>query len=430
MAIQQKLGYQPRDEPATTPSMTADQTRIAYLTGTYPKASHTFILREAEALRGHGINVTTCSIRKPGPEEIIGPEEEAARDSTFYVLAAAKNPVRLVQTHLKLLLSAPARYLSTLALSWRMRGPGARAALYQLFYFAEAALLARELQRRGIEHIHNHFSDSSCTVALLTSRLSSIPFSFMMHGPAEFVEAPRWRLDIKIAEASFVTCISHFCRSQGMIYAAPEHWDKMHIVHCGIEPERYGKAQAEERDGNTLIFVGRLAAVKGVPMLLDAFQDLRSEHPDLKLILVGDGPDRAWIERRIAKLGLGSVVQMTGYQSQAEVANHLQQSDIFVLPSFAEGVPVVLMEAMASGLPVVTTRIAGIPELVHDGENGFVVPPGHVSALAQRINELLKSETKRKHFGLAGKAHVQKNYCIENEAKLLAQLIHQSLRKS
>ncbi|MEM9097664.1 MAG: glycosyltransferase family 4 protein [Pseudomonadota bacterium] len=407
--------------------MTKPPTRIAYLTGTYPKASHTFILREAAGLRDHGFDITTFSIREPAAAEIIGPEEAEAQSKTFYVLSNAMRPTTLIGAHLKGLFRAPIRYLSTLAQAWRMRGPGARAALYQLFYFAEAVVLAQELNRRQIRHLHNHFSDSSCTVAMLASRLAQIPFSFMMHGPNEFVEAPRWRLDLKIAEAAFVTCISHFCRSQGMIYAAPEHWAKMHIVHCGIETERYEKNDITDRTGKTLVFVGRLVAVKGVPILLDTLARLKPEHPDLKLILIGDGPDSSWIEDRIRELELDETVQLTGYQSQTEVAEHLARADILVLPSFAEGVPVVLMEAMASGLPVITTRIAGIPELVHDGMNGFVVPPGDIEALRDRIGKLLKEPETGVRFGKAGREHVAREYNITSEAGWLAQILQHNL---
>lgn len=400
--------------------------RIAYLTGEYPKVSHTFILREAEALRGLGLDVLTCSVRRTGPENLTGPEERAAAASTFYLIAAAKNPLRLIGDHAAALVRAPGRYLRTLALAWRTRPPGLRAALYQLFYFAEAAVLAAELRRRKVEHLHNHFANSSCTVAMLTAGLSGLPYSFMMHGPAVFFEAPRWRLDEKIARARFVACISHFCRSQGMIWAAPGHWDRMHIVHCGVEPGRYGRnpgRDAERAPGKRLVFVGRLAAVKGVPVLLEALARLRADDPEVTLTLVGDGPERGWIEARIAALGLAGAVTVTGYLGQGEVAAELAGSDIFVLPSFAEGVPVVLMEAMATGLPVVTTRIAGIPELVEDGVSGLVVPPGDAAGLAGALATLLADPALRDRMGAAGRAHVVAEHDIAKEAAWLGEIL-------
>ena len=395
--------------------------RIAYLTGEYPKVSHTFIQREAEAVAAHGHEVLTCSIRGVGSEHLTGPEERHAAETTFYVVPAAKNPVRLLGAHLRLLLRAPGRWFSTLGLAWRTRAPGLKAALYQLFYFAEAGLLAEHLRARKIDHLHNHFANSSCTVAMLTHGLSGIPYSFMMHGPAVFFEIAKWRLDEKIARAAFVACISHFCRSQGMIEASPDHWGRMHIVHCGVDPARYDRALTG--DGTRLVFVGRLAAVKGVPVLLDALARLRSTGRQVTLTLVGDGEDRAWIEARIKALDLGDAVTITGYQSQEAVAGHLAASDVFVLPSFAEGLPVVLMEAMAARLPVVTTRIAGIPELVEDGQNGFIVPPGDAEGLAGRLASLLDDADMRARFGAAGRARVLAEHDIAHEAAWLARII-------
>ena len=171
--------------PAETPSG-PQPSRIAYLTGEYPRVSHTFIQREAEGLRGLGLDVTTCSVRRVHPENLTGPEERAAEASTFYLLAAAKNPLRLLRDHAAALIRAPGRYLRALALAWRTRPPGLKAALYQLFYFAEAGVLAAELRRRGVEHLHNHFADSSCTVAMLAAGIAGLPYSFTMHGPTEF----------------------------------------------------------------------------------------------------------------------------------------------------------------------------------------------------------------------------------------------------
>lgn len=403
--------------------------RIAYLTGEYPRVSHTFILREAEALRAHGLEVLTCSIRRVHPENLTGPEEQQAERTTFYILATARNPLRLLRDHLSALAASPRRYFEALALAIRTSSPGPKALLYQLFYFAEAGVLAGELRRRGIQHLHNHFGDSSCSVAMLAGTISGIPFSFTLHGPAVFFEAHKWRLDEKIARAAMVACISHFCRSQGMIWAEPRHWGKMQIVHCGVEPARYDAVRGS-RSGKRLVFVGRMAAVKGVPVLLDAMAALRRNDPDVELTLVGDGPDRPWLERRIVELGLEGAVTITGYLSQAAVADRLAASDIFVLPSFAEGVPVVLMEAMASRLPVVTTRIAGIPELVEDGVSGFVVPPGEPAVLAKRIEALVRDPELRQRMGEAGRAKVVAEFDIQKESAHLLDLLVRSANRS
>lgn len=403
------------DKPAAPPI-------VAYLTGEYPRVSHTFIQREVAALRELGVDVRTCSIRTTGAADRTGEEEREAARSTFYVLRAARNPLTLIRAHLLALLRGPRRYLAAFALAVRLAPPGAAALAWQMFYFAEAGVLADWMRRNGIGHLHNHFADSSCTVALLASHLSGVPFSFTMHGPTEFFAVERWRLDEKIARAAFVACISHFCRSQMMLFSSPDQWDKLHIVHCGIIPERYGR-DASRTSGKRLVFVGRLAAAKGVPVLVDAFREVLRRHPDATLTLVGDGPERPLIEARATEAGISDALEITGYLSQSAVADRLGEGDVFVLPSFAEGLPVVLMEAMASGLPVVATRIAGVSELVEDGVSGLLVPPGDATALAGAICRLFGDAALRERLAAAGRQTVAAEFDGRIEAKKLRQLI-------
>jgi len=395
---------------------------IAYLTGEYPRATDTFIQREVMALRDLGIEVNTCSIRKTGAEHLVGEEQRNEAENTFYVLNAAKKPLRVLGVHFKGLASSPKRYLRAIALAWRSSSPGIKAHLYQLFYFAEAVVLADHLQKQGVTHLHNHIATASCSVAMLASEVSGIPYSFTLHGPDIFFEPHRWRLDLKIEKARFVACISDFCRSQAMAFSAPAHWSKLHIAHCGVEPERY-ESDAEKQDhGPHLTFVGRLAAVKGLPVLFDALPQILQDFPDLKVTLIGDGPERAQLEQDVQNAGLGNVVEFAGYRSQSDVADMLQQTDMLVLPSFAEGVPVVLMEAMAARIPVVTTQIAGIPELVENGVSGMLVPPGDTDAFAQAINALLADKTLRLQMGQAGRTKVIDAFNISNEAAWLAEI--------
>ncbi|GGX48603.1 colanic acid biosynthesis glycosyltransferase WcaL [Tateyamaria omphalii] len=394
--------------------------KLAYLTGEYPRASDTFIQREVAALRELGHEVVTCSIRRTGPEHLVGPEQRAEHARTFQVLQTAKNPVTLIRAHLRWM-KTPGRYLSALRLSWSTAPKGVRGRLFQLFYFAEAGVLAAHLADEGVEHLHNHIAKASCTVAMLVNALSGLPYSFTIHGPDIFFEPHHWRIDQKAANARFVACISEFCRSQLMCFSDANHWSRFHIVHCGIDPERY--ADPPSHDGHRLLFVGRLAGVKGVPVLFDAIGRLRDLHPELHLTLIGDGPDRASLEARARAEGLNDVVSFLGYQSQDEVAAELARTDVFVLPSFAEGVPVVLMEAMAAQVPVVTTQIAGVPELVEDGKNGRLVAPGDADALVEALSELLSEPDKRRSLGAAGRSKVSVGYDMRKEAAWLSQII-------
>ncbi len=391
---------------------------IAYLTGEYPRATDTFIQREVAALRGHGFTVQTCSIRKTGPEHIVGPEQAEEQAGTFHVLNSLKTLYGLKAQFRAM--KAPGRYLRALALAWRTAPKGVKGRLYNLIYFAEAAALAAKMQDAGIVHLHNHIAKASCTVAMLASELSEIPYSFTLHGPDIFFAPDHWRLDEKIKRADFVACISDFCRSQAMLYSDRAHWDKLHIVHCGIDPARYASSAQATTD---LLFVGRLAAVKGVPILLDAMVELQKTHPDLTLTLIGDGPERAQLEAEARDMGLASALTFAGYRSQDEVAEALARCRAMVLPSFAEGVPVGLMEAMAAGKPVVATQVGGVGELVTDRVSGRIVPPGNPQALAEAIKDVLQNGPE---MGAKGRDKVTTDFDINQEAAWLGVLIYAS----
>lgn len=396
--------------------------RIAYLTGEYPRATDTFIQREVAGLRDLGVDVHTFSVRRPGIEQLVGEEQKAEFDRTTYLLPP--NWIQLIGSHFKLMGSG--RYLRSLKLAWKTRQPGLRGSLYQLFYFLEAGILARQIQLRQIQHLHNHLATSSGTVAMLAAELGGFTFSFTLHGPYIFFEPYQWHLADKIDRALFVCCISHYCRSQGMIFGSIDSWKRMHIIHCGIDPALF-EPVTHQGIGNRLLYVGRLAAVKGLPILLESLAKLVSNYPDLELTVVGDGGDREPLEALTDSLGLRSHVKFLGYQSQIEVRQHLQKTDAFVMASFAEGVPVVLMEAMAAGVPVVATQIAGVSELVEPGINGYLVPAGDAETLADRIEDLVQSAELRSRFGTAGRAKVTSEFNIKTEVTRLHQLMSRAL---
>ena len=394
---------------------------MAWLTGEYIRVSHTFIQREVAALRDMGFDLRTFSIRRTGPENLVGPEQQEEAARTFYVLEAASRPRTALGAHAAALRRSPATWVRTLRAAWATAPEGFRGKIYNLIYFHEAVVLAEELRRQAVVHLHNHFAMGSCTVARLAASLAGVTWSFTLHGPDDLAEAHRWRLDDKVAQADFVICISSFARSQVMLHSSQAHWPKLHVVHCGVEPSRYERPRTSETD--RLLFVGRLAAQKGVPVLLAALARARVVRPNLTLRLIGDGPDRAALEAQALALGLGDAVTFLGYRSQEDVAEFLSEASALVLPSFAEGVPVVLMEAMAAGLPVVTTRIAGIPELVEDGVAGRVVAPGEEEALAQAIMDVTESAVAAARMGAAGRARVLAEFNLRTEARGLARLV-------
>lgn len=394
---------------------------IAYLASEYPMISHTFIIREVLALRRLGLNIQTCSIRRPDPRSFTGHDEQEAYRETFFVQAAAKSPLRLIKAHLRAISRAPGRWLSALRLSWQARGLGAKSALWQLFYLLEAGVLADYLLSRGVSHLHVHFANSGGSVAMLASEMTGIPYSLTIHGPDELLAPVQNSLGLKIAKASFVACITHFCRSQAMWFSEQSHWHKLKIVHCGVNPALYGQTQ-REGFGKNLLFIGRLGPVKGATLLLDAFAALRGRHPDARLTLVGDGPSRAALEAQARALGIADVTHFTGYLSQNDVSGKLGEADMLALPSFAEGLPVVLMEALAAGIPVIASQIAGIPELVRNGETGFVVPAGDVEALTVRLDQLMSDPDLCRRMGEAGRKLVRSEHDVAREAKWLARI--------
>jgi glycosyltransferase involved in cell wall biosynthesis len=401
--------------------MTSDPLQaIGYLISEYPAVSHTFIQREIEGLRAHGVAVVTYSIREPLAESLRGAVERCEHEGTFYIFPRLKSPLALLSSHARSFIQAPGRYLSALRLALRTRSAGFKALIYQLAYFAEAGILAAQVRKDDVTHLHVHFANAGCTVGMLAAEMCGRPFSFTMHGPTEFFDVYRLALPEKLERAAFVACISHFCRSQLMLFSDKSHWDKFHIIHCALDPDMY--ENEDPKDRHHVLFVGRMAGVKGVPLLLQSIADLRADLPALKAILVGDGPEQRELVVRAEGLGLQDVVRFTGYQTQQEVAEYMKAADVFVLASFAEGLPVVLMEALASATPVIATRIAGVGELVEDGVHGRLVAPGDQRGLTEALRELLEDDKARLAMGQAGPGKIRAEFDTKTEAGKLAAL--------
>ncbi|WP_295045175.1 glycosyltransferase [uncultured Paracoccus sp.] len=393
---------------------------IVYLTGLYPAVSHTFILREVTALRALGLRVTTCSVNRPQPAQMIGPAEQAAARTTFYLLDHARGPSAFLAAA-GWAMRRPVRVARVLGI---LRHSGARGIgrhLRQLAYLAEGIVLARFLDRCGAKRIHNQLGMASASVSLYASVLAGIPFSFTLHGPDDFFADPSRQMAVKIAHADVVACISAFCRDQARQLCDNRHWHKLHIVRCGIDPASYRHADRTPPLRH-LLFVGRLVPVKGVSVLIRAFGGIARDVPQAVLTIVGDGPERAGLQRLVSHLGLQDRIRFTGARTQQQVAAHMAEADLFVLPSFAEGLPVVLMEAMASGLPVIATDIAGIPELVQDNATGRLVAAGDEAQLAQAIRDCLADPKPALEMAGRGQAHALASHDMWQQARVLADL--------
>jgi len=404
----------------------ASLVKIAYLTSHYPAVSHTFVLREVNALRRLGAEIATFSIRRVGADQLLADADRVAFESTYAILPPSWT--RLIGTHVKLAATAPKAYLSTLTMALRDAPPGLRGPLWQFFYFVESVELWRECRRRGIRHIHTHLANVAADVAMLAAHLGSEvdskrpwSWSFTMHGPTEFSDVRRFRLAEKIRRAQFVVCISDYARSQLMALSDPALWDRLHVVHCGIPLEQFTNSQSKDagQGAPSILFLGRLVPEKGQAVLLQAVARLAERGHIVNLILAGGGPSRVGLERLAERLGIGSRSAFPGAVGQEEIHALYADASIFCVPSFAEGVPGVLMEAMAMRLPVVSTRIAGIPELVDDGETGLLVSPGRPDELADALERLLKDPSLCSRMGSRAREKVIREFNTDRSAEQL-----------
>jgi glycosyltransferase involved in cell wall biosynthesis len=395
--------------------------KLAYLVSRYPFVSHVFILREVLALRRAGAGIDTFTIRKPGAHEVLSEDDRAASASTYAIVPP--KPVALAGAHLRALLGRPRRYLSTLRLAVALRGAGPRALLWQLFYFGEAALMWRECERRGIRHIHAHHANVASDVALLASHLGGErwSWSFTMHGSTEFFDVREHRLAQKVELAHFVVCVSHHGRSQLMSLVSTPHWDKLRVVHCGVDLSLF-HPDDERSGGHSLevLTVGRTVPVKGQALLVEAVAALARRGLEIRLTIVGDGPELPALRAQAERLDVSDQVTFAGAVGQDEIRSYYAEADVFALPSFAEGIPVVLTEAMAMGLPVVASRITGIPELVEEGVSGVLVVPGRADQLTDALAHLVSEPPdRRRAMGRAGQEKVAREFDLETTAQEL-----------
>lgn len=397
---------------------------VAYLVSRYPAVSHTFILREVQGLRALGLRVEVASVNAPDrlPERMSDGEREEA--ATTYglkrhglrgalaalVWAAATRPLALLRT-----------LREAIGL-----GRGAKR-IYALAYAVEAVMVTRWMSRRDLRHLHVHFGNEAAAVGMLAKTLGGVGLSLTIHGPDEFDDVPGQRLRQKVEAADRVVCISQFGRSQLMRLTSPAQWAKLQLCRLGVDPARFVPRTAVRVAGPVrLLSVGRLAPAKGQMLLVQACAQLASEGLGFELRLVGEGPDRERLEHAVQHHGLSHCVRFAGALNQAEVRAELACADAFVLPSLAEGIPVVLMEAMASGVPCVTSPVNGIPELIDHGTSGLLALPGDAQALADQLRKLIADASLRQRLALAGRAKVERAFHLADSVARLA-AIFQSL---
>jgi colanic acid/amylovoran biosynthesis glycosyltransferase len=395
-------------------------TRIAYLASEYPAPSHTFIRREIAALRRAGLDIATFSIR-PAKGEPASEQERADRAETQVVLG--RSPFAYARALGGAVLASPLRTAATLRIALRHRPPGVRALIWALFHFVEGVLLASLLRQTGAARLHSHFANSGATVGMLAAHLAGMPWSLTLHGVSETDYPAGVTLADKLRRADFVACASWFMRAQAMRVADHGDWDKLHVVRCGIDPAAMPTPVETGGDAVNFACVGRLSSEKGQRGLLTAFAEARQRIGGTRLDLVGDGPLRGEVQALAQELGIAEAVTFHGALSEANTLARIAAADILVLPSFMEGLPLVIMEAMALGKPVIASGVAGIPELVRSGENGILVPPSHWQALADAMVALASDADRRQRLGAAARVAVMEEFAIDRAVAPLIPLL-------
>jgi colanic acid/amylovoran biosynthesis glycosyltransferase len=392
--------------------------KLGYIINTYPRVSHSFIRREVLALERLGWDVHRFAMRS-AKAELVDPADIAEDARTEHLLKTGAWP--LAKVALGWITRRPARGFAGLWLAWRC-GARANDRLRHLIYLAEAAVIAQRCYDLRIPHLHAHFGTNSTTVAMLAHAVGGPSYSFTTHGPEEFDAPVALSLGEKVQRAAFAVAISSYGRSQLCRWVSLADWDRIHVVHCGIEPWRFADPAPLPPGGPHLVAIGRLAEQKGFALLIAAMAEAIRTLPDLHLTLVGDGPLHAMLVAQTARLGLQKHITFAGWQDESGVRHALAAGTALILPSFAEGLPVVVMEAMAAGRPIIATSIAGVPELVTP-ETGWLVPAGDAAALADAIRSLATTPPETlARMGLAARTRVLARHDINTEAEKLTTL--------
>jgi colanic acid/amylovoran biosynthesis glycosyltransferase len=397
-----------------------DTMRIAYLINQYPKISHVFIRREILALEALGFQVERIALRG-WADELVDPQDWRERDQTRYVLR--EGTWRLLLGVFRVLITRPIRLLRAFLIAWRLGRRADRPLSLHFVYLAEACIIERWLRKAKILHLHAHFGTNSAAVALLVHALGGPKWSFTVHGPEEFDRAPLIGLAEKVRRCSFVVAISSYGRSQLYRLVEQQHWPKIHVVHCGFDSAFQVAPRSSIVADRRLVCVGRLCEQKGQLLLIEAARRLTATTGHFELILAGDGEMRGDIERLVKKYRLDDQIRITGWITGAQVRDEILASRALVLPSFAEGLPVVIMEAMALMRPVISTYVGGIPELVKHGEHGWLVPAGDVDALATAMQTCLEAPDEVViNMGKAARDQALARHDVKTQVDLLAEL--------
>lgn len=397
------------------------QKTVLYFTNQYPKISHSFIRRELRAVEALGVKVHRAAFRGWEDQSLVDPLDLEEKGKTFYTLGAGKLGLLLAVLLTKL--KSPRAFLRAFIEMLRFSRLSDRGVFYHFICLAHACRMVRHYQGEDIDHMHVHFATYPAEVACLMKLLGGPKFSFTLHGPEEFDDIKRMNLQRKVSHAETVVAITSFCRSQMLKELPTDMWEKIQIVRCGITKDFLDTPITPMPERLTFINIGRFSSVKAQVLLVEAFAEFLKQTPTAKLVLAGDGDLRGLVENRIDALGVRENIEITGWISSARVRELISDSSFMVHPSFSEGLPIVFMESMALGRPVIATAIAGHPELIETGVNGWLVPAGDLAAIVEAMTSAAALDQNAwQDMGRSAKQTAQKHHSVDESAKQLLQL--------
>jgi glycosyltransferase involved in cell wall biosynthesis len=400
--------------------------RIAYLVNEYPKVSHTFIRREILALERRGFEIVRVALRG-WDQDLADPEDRVERDRTWFVLR--EGAPALLLAVMRMMFTQPLRLLRATTLACRMSRGAERPLPVHLAYLVEACRIVLWLRGKRVRHLHAHFSTNPAEVAMLAHVLGGPQWSFTAHGSATLENPTLIGLPEKVRRCAFLVTVCSFGRGQVLRFADQQDRAKVHVVHCGLDSAFFETPTGLE-SSRRLVCVGRLCKEKAHFLLLEAARRLSAQGVDFELVLAGDGELRAEIEELIERYDLRSRVRITGWLSGEQVRNEILSSRALVLPSLIEGLPVVIMEAMALRRPVISTFVAGIPELVKCDEHGWLVPAGDVDGLAEAMRACLETPADvLSQMGEAAHTRALERHSVDTEAAKLADLFETAIKE-
>ena len=398
--------------------------RVAYFTNQYPAVSHTFIRREILALEKLGLSIVRYALR-PAPQALVDPIDQSEERKTRLVLRAGA--AEILRCFVTALLSQPATLAQIFVLAAKMGWHSDRGLLRHFAYAVEATVLARWCREDRVDHIHAHFGTNPAVIAMFASQLSGIPYSFTAHGSEEFEKAPLLSLDEKLKRSTFAICVSSFGKSQLMRWSSPDQWEKIEVVHCGVDSGFIETPFQQPTSVPRFVCVGRFVSVKAHLVLVGAVRLLHQKGIHCEVVLVGDGPLRGLIEDAVQSAQLERQVIFAGWGTGDRVKAEILNARALILPSFSENMPVVIMEAMALGRPVISTYVAGIPELVQSGQTGWLVPASDEGELAEAMHQcLIASATELEGMGQQARRHVVEHHDSAKEAAKILKLFERS----